>query len=146
MLTINKQLQEDRNELKTSNEHLQSRLTKVEQHLQGVQTQLSLTQQQLIGVQSMITYSRLWVVSHDLFAIGKEIGKGAWATVHETTFRGTTVAAKCLHNAITSPETREMFQQEMEMALHCQHENIVTFLGATLEGHPVILMELWISV
>ena len=35
-----------------------------------------------------------------------------------------------------------MFQIEMEMALDCQHENIVTFLGATLEGHPVILMEL----
>ena len=30
----------------------------------------------------------------------------------------------------------------MEMALHCQHQNIVTFLGITLENHPVILMEL----
>ena len=28
------------------------------------------------------------------------------------------------------------------MALQCQHQNIVTFLGATLEGPPVILMEL----
>ena len=28
------------------------------------------------------------------------------------------------------------------MALHCQHQNIVTFLGATIEGAPVILMEL----
>ena len=30
----------------------------------------------------------------------------------------------------------------METALHCQHQNVVTFLGATLEGHPVILMEM----
>ena len=30
----------------------------------------------------------------------------------------------------------------MEMALQCQHRNLVTFLGATLEGPPVILMEL----
>ena len=142
MHTINKQLQIDNDELKTSNAHLQNQLTKVEQHLQGVQTQLSLTQQQLIGIQSMVTHSRLWIVSHDQFAIKEEIGRGAWATVHKTMFRGNMVAAKCLHNAITAPETKEMFQKEMEMTLYCQHENIVTFLGATLEGHPVILMEL----
>ena len=104
--------------------------------------QLSLTQQQLLGVQSMMTCSRIWVVSHDQFTIGREIGRGAWATVHETRFRGATIAAKCLHQLITSPRTRELFQREMEMALHCQHQNIVTFLGATLEGPPVILMEL----
>ena len=142
MHTTNKQLQADNDELKTTNAHLQNQLTKVEQHLQDVQTQSSLTQQQLIGVQSMMTHSRLWVVSHDQFAIGEEIGRGSWATVHKTTFRGSTVAAKRLHNTITSPETREMFQKEMEMTLYCQHENIVTFLGATLGDHPVILMEL----
>ena len=149
MVKINTELQTSNSELQTSNANLQSRLTDIEQHLQGVwqsnvqlQTQLSLTQQQLIGVQSMMTHSRLWAVSHDQFSIGNEIGRGAWATVHETTFRGTTVAAKCLHNIITSSETREMFQGEMEMTLYCQHENIVTFLGATLDNNPVILMEL----
>ena len=90
----------------------------------------------------MMTCSRLWVVSHDQFTIGREIGRGAWATVHETTFRGATIAAKRLHQLITSTKTRQLFQREMEMALHCQHQNIVTFLGATLEGPPVILMEL----
>ena len=104
--------------------------------------QLSLTQQQLLGVQSMMTSSRLWVVSHDQYTIGREIGRGAWASVHETTFRGATVAAKCLHEIINAPKTRQLFQREMEMALQCQHQNIVTFLGATLEGPPVILMEL----
>ena len=149
MVTINKQLQTSNSELQTSKANLQDCLTDIEKHLQAVrqssvqlQTQLSLTQQQLIGVQSMMTHSRLWAVSDDQFSIGKEIGRGAWATVHETTFRGTIVAAKCLHNIINTPETREMFQQEMEMILHCQHENIVTFIGATLEDNPVILMEL----
>ena len=104
--------------------------------------QLSLTQQQLLGVQSMMTSSRLWVVSHDQFITGEEIGRGAWAAVHEAKFRGATVAAKCLHKLISSPTTRHLFQREMEMALQCQHRNIVTFLGATLEGPPVILMEL----
>ena len=110
--------------------------------LQSTANQLSLTQQQLLGVQSMLTCSRLWVVSIDQLTIGKEIGRGAWATVHEATFREATVAAKCLHKLITAPRTRQLFQREMEMALECQHQNIVTFLGATLEGPPVILMEL----
>ena len=121
-------VQKSNEELQESNAHLRN--------------QLSLTQQQLLGVQSMMTCSRLWVVSHDQFKIGREISRGAWATVHETTFRGTTVAAKCLHQLITAPTTRQLFQREMEMALQCQHQNIVTFLGATLEGPPVILMEL----
>ena len=104
--------------------------------------QLSLTQQQLLGVKSTISCSRLWVVSHDQFTIGREIGRRAWATVHEATIWGATVAAKGLHKLITAPKTKELFQREMEMALHCQHQNIVTFLGATLEDPSVVLMEL----
>ena len=122
-------------EVQKSNEELQ----KSNAHLIN---QLSLTQQQLLGLQSMMTCSRSWVVSNDQFTIGREIGRGAWASVHETTFRGTTVAAKCLHQLLNAPRTRQLFQREMEMALQCQHQNIVTFLGATLEGSPVILMEL----
>ena len=120
----------------------QQQLEDVQKTNSNLQNQLSLTQQQLLGVQSMMTCSRLWVVSHDQFTIGRELGRGAWATVHETEFRGATVAAKCLHQLITTPKTKQLFQQEMEMALQCQHQNIVTFLGATLEGPPVILMEL----
>ena len=114
----------------------------LQKNIIDLKNELSLTQLQLLGVQSMTTCSRLWAVSHDQFKIGREIGRGAWATVHEATFRGAAVAAKCLYNEITSPTTRELFHQEMQMALHCQHRNIVTFLGVTLEGHPVILMEL----
>ena len=72
-----------------------------------------------MGVQLMMSSSRLWVVSHDQYVTGKEIGRGAWATVHEATLRGTTVAVKCLHNAITALNTRELFQ---EMALISQHK------------------------
>ena len=122
-------------DVQKSNEELQRCNT-------NLMNQLSLTQKQLFGVQSMMTCGRLWVISHDQFAIGREIGRGAWATVHETTFRGTKVAAKRLHDLITADGTKRVFQREMEMALQCQHQNIVTFLGATLEGTPVILMEL----
>ena len=147
-LSLTQQQVSDVQRIKT-NDHLQNQLSITQQQLSDVQrkngylqNQLSLTQQQLLGVQSMMTCSRLWVVSHDQFTIGREIGRGAWATVHETKFRGATIAAKRLHHLITSPRTRELFSREMEMALHCQHQNIVTFLGATLEGPPVMLMEL----
>ena len=131
--------QQQLSDIQKANTLTQQQLQKANTYLKN---QLSLTQQQLLGVQSMMTCSRVWVVSHDQFTIGKEIGRGAWATVHETTFRGATIAAKRLHHLITSPRTRQLFTREMEMALHCQHQNIVTFLGATLEGPPVILMEL----
>ena len=122
-------------DVQKSNEHLQHQLSLT-------QNDLCLIQQQLLGMQLMTRSSRLWIVSNDQFTIGKEIGRGAWATVHEATFRGTTVAAKCLHDVITSHETKELFQREMDMALICQHENVITFLGSTMEGTPVILMEL----
>ena len=135
-------MQQQLSEVQKANSCLKDQLSEVQKGNVYLKDQLSLTQQQLSGVQSMMTCSRVWVVSHDDFTIGKEIGRGAWATVHETTFRGATVAAKRLHHLITSPRTRQLFQREMEMALQCQHQNIVTFLGATLEGPPVILMEL----
>ena len=128
-------VQKSNEDLKANNSHLQCQLS-------STQNQLSLTQQQLLGVQSMMRSSRLWVMSQNQFTVGKEIGRGAWATVHEATFRGAIAAAKCLHDVITVPKTRELFHREMEMALICQHQNIVTFLGATMEGAPVILMEL----
>ena len=135
-------MQQQLSEVQKANSCLKDQLSEVQKGNAYLKDQLSLTQQQLSGVQSMMTCSRVWVVSRDDFTIGKEIGRGAWATVHETTFRGATVAAKRLHHLITSPRTRQLFQREMEMALQCQHQNIVTFLGATLEGPPVILMEL----
>ena len=128
--------------LQKINEVLQVNYTLIQNELSATQNQLSLTQQQLLGVQSMVTSSRLWVVSHGQFTVGREIGRGAWATVHKSTFRGSIVAAKCLHELINASTTRQLFQREMEIALQCQHHNVVTFLGATLKEPLVILMEL----
>ena len=128
--------------LKTSNSYLQKRLSDVERKNEELRVQLSLSQQQLLGLQSMITFSKLWVITPDQFIIGKEIGRGAWATVHKATYRGATVAAKKLHDIIHSIETKKMFQHEMDITLSCQHQNVVTFLGATSEDPLVLLMEL----
>jgi len=105
----------------------------INQHLQD---QLSCAKQHLPNADSK------WVVSPGQFKIEEEIGRGSWATVHKAIYQGQLVAAKCLHRVINSPQTRELFQQEMQTALICQHKNIISFIGAKLEGDPVILMEL----
>ena len=43
---------------------------------------------------------------------------------------------------ITASEVKLLFQLEMDIALIFQNQNIVTFLGATIKGDPVILMKL----
>jgi len=43
---------------------------------------------------------------------------------------------------ITASEVKLLVQLEMDIALIFQNQNIVTFLGATIKGDPVILMKL----
>jgi len=109
----------------------------------SLQEQLFTTQQQLVGLQSMISLRRLWIIPRNEVTLGEEIDRGAWAAVKKATFRGTSIAVKHLHKSIISSETKAQFQREMEIALICQHRHIVTFIGATLdEKPPMILMEL----
>ena len=128
-------------EVKKFESQIQDVTHKVEHVLannQCLQDQVSRIEQHLLHSSKMCQ----WVVSQDQIKIGEEIGRGSWATVHKATFQGRLVAAKRLHEVICSPQTRELFQREMETAVICQHENIIKCFGVTLDGRPVILMEL----
>ena len=58
-------------------------------------------------------------------------------------FRGTRVAAKCFYQQIlVSQYNRQLFNREMHMAAHVCHPNLVQFIGASLEGEPIILTEI----
>jgi serine/threonine protein kinase len=57
-------------------------------------------------------------------------------------FRGLQVAAKCLHSTIISNHNRQLFMREMNISAKLRHPNLVQFIGATVEGKPVILTEL----
>ena len=72
----------------------------------------------------------------------RELGRGGWAEVKVAEFRGLQVAAKCLHSIIISEHNRQLFQREMNIAAQLHHPHLVQFIGATLEGEPVILTEL----
>ena len=70
------------------------------------------------------------------------IGVGGWAEVRVAHFRGALVAAKKLQQIIISEYNLELFQREMEIAAHVRHPNLLLFMGATTEEHPIFLSEL----
>ena len=85
----------------------------------------------------------LWMVERrEIQLTEQELGRGGWATVKVAEFRGLQVAAKCLHNIIISNYNRQLFVREMNIAAKLRHPNLIQFIGATLEGEPVILAEL----
>ncbi len=88
-------------------------------------------------------YDEQWVVRReDIELTGPEIGRGGWATVSVAKFRGTQVAVKRIHNQIVSRHNEDLFRREMQMAARLRHPNLVMFIGATLQGDMMILMEL----
>ena len=84
-----------------------------------------------------------WVIPRDDVNLsGKILGAGGWGSVHEATYRGRKVAAKCLHHAIMSQYNKEKFEKEMRMSAICKHSNLVEFIGAVMEEPAIILIEL----
>ena len=94
--------------------------------------------EQIKGLQD--TVERLWAISRDEVILSNNIlGTGGWGYVTEATYRGRTVAAKCLHEAIVSPHNQELFAKEMKISARCRQRNLVEFIGA-VPDHPVIIV------
>ena len=84
-----------------------------------------------------------WIVSAEEIVISdRELGRGGWGYVRVATFRGCSVAAKCLYNEIITGHNARLFQREMLIASKCRHPNLLQFIGATQQGMPIILTEL----
>ena len=84
-----------------------------------------------------------WVLRREEIQMTEEeLGRGGWAVVKVATFRGTRVAAKCLHHLIISRHNRDLFIREMTMAARVRHPNLLQFIGATLLGELIVLTEL----
>ena len=84
-----------------------------------------------------------WLISRREIALTQhELGSGGWGRVVKATFRNKQVAAKCLHHQIISDFNIQHFVREMQISSKCHHPNLLRFLGATLEGNPIILTEL----
>ena len=87
--------------------------------------------------------SRPWVVERgEVNLTHEKLGGGAYGEVRVAIFRGTRVAAKCLHQLIVSDYNRGVFTREMEISSRIHHPNIVQFVGATRVNNPILLYEL----
>ena len=126
--------------LKQQNMVLESQLLEVEQRARECERQ---ARQAEALVQQIQQESHCLVQRREIELTEEEMGRGGWAVVKVANFRGTRLAAKCFYQQIlVSRYNRQLFNREMNMAARLRHPNLVQFIGASLEGEPVILTEL----
>ena len=127
--------------LATQREHM----VDVDLRVRGIERRVGELQEQLRRGQGQGAMRRsFWVVGRgEIEATEEELGRGGWATVSVANFRGLRVAAKCMHrDLVVCDYNRALFSREMSIAATMRHPNLVQFIGATLEGIPIILTEL----
>ena len=125
-------------------EELQTQVQGSEDRVQDLQRSLDEIAQDLRQCENRLqTSSTHWVVRREEIELtGPELGVGGWATVTVAKFRGTQVAVKRIHVEIISHHNLQLFQREMNMAARLRHPNLIQFIGATIEGEMMIVMEL----
>lgn len=106
--------------------------------------QLALSTTQAEASELLRSGTRDWILLREEVTLGRKVlGKGAWGTVSEGTFRGCKVAVKEIHELILSDHNRRLFEREMNMASRCRHPNLLQFIGATNDdGSPLFITEL----
>ena len=84
-----------------------------------------------------------WVVPRsDVQITMEEVGRGRWTNIRVAYYKGQKVAARCLYNQIVSDSNQKIFQESIDLAAKMRHPNILPFIGAVMEGEPMILTEL----
>ena len=117
---------------------------RAEETVQHVERSLAETRQSLRQSEERYQISSThWAVRREEIELtGPELGAGGWATVTVAKFRGAQVAVKRIHNQIISRHNIQLFQREMNIAARLRHPNLIQFIGATMEGEMMIIMEL----
>ena len=88
----------------------------------------------------------LWELPREEVHISQTLlGTGGWGYVARGTFQEQTVAVKCLHRAILSPQNEGRLKREISIMSQVRHPNLLLLIGAVLtterEG-PLIVTEL----
>ena len=125
-------------------EELRTQVHDAEDRVQGWQKSLAETTQELRQFEDRLhSNSTHWVVrKEEIELTGPQLGVGGWATVAMAKFRGIQVAVKRIHDEIICDHNLQLFQREMNMAARLRHPNLIQFIGATMEGEMMIVMEL----
>lgn len=112
-------------------------MTEMLQRIDQITIQMTTTQRLFNAVKPQ------WLIGHNEISLSQqEIGSGSWGKVVKATYKGEQVAAKCLHHQIVADYNIQQFVREIDIFAKCQHQNLLKFVGATLEGDPIILTEL----
>lgn len=84
-----------------------------------------------------------WIIQRDEIQVTDvELGRGGWGAVKIANFRGSQFAAKCFYEELNYNFHLQVLHREMQMAARLRHPNMVQFIGASIEGNPIILTEL----
>ena len=128
--------------LQQQNEEMAVRVRQAEQRAREAQERARTTEQRAQRLEAR-GHDQFWMVNREEIQLtDQELGRGGWAVVRVAKFRGLRVAAKCLHTLIVSDYNRQLFVREMSIAARVRHPNLVQFIGAMMEGEPIILTEL----
>ena len=128
--------------LQQQNEDMAVRVRQAEQTAREAQERARMTEQRAQRLETR-GHDQFWVVNRvEIQLTNQELGRGGWAVVRVAKFRGLRVAAKCLHTLIVSDYNQQLFVREMSIAARVRHPNLVQFIGAMMEGEPIILTEL----
>ena len=120
--------------LHTQNESLQQKTKSLEARFECLESSMSAEKKNLTSLEAK------WAIARDEISFSDEtLGTGGWGYVKEATFRGQQVAAKFLHEEITSWHNQELFAKEMKIYAQCRHRNLVEFIGA-VPDHPAIIV------
>ena len=126
------QYQQQSREERAQHQLLESRITTAISNLRG----------EPVAPQAL----EMWELPREEVHISQTLlGTGGWGYVARGTFQGQTVAVKCLHRAILSPENEGRLRREISIMLQVRHPNLLLLIGAVLttkgEG-PLIVTEL----
>ncbi|CAN4083237.1 unnamed protein product [Withania somnifera] len=94
---------------------------------------------------SAVTIDNNLLIDIHQLSIGPVLSEGPYSVVHEGLYKSMPVAIKIIQpdmSANVSPERKEKFQREVTLLSKVKHDNIVKFIGASMEPALILVTEL----
>ncbi|KAK4346811.1 hypothetical protein RND71_033150 [Anisodus tanguticus] len=97
------------------------------------------------SAQNNVTIDKKLLIDLHQLSIGPMLSEGPYSAVYEGLYKSMPVAIKIIQpdmSANVSPERKEKFQRELTLLSKVKHENIVKFIGASMEPALMLVTEL----
>ncbi|PWA32605.1 protein kinase superfamily protein [Artemisia annua] len=98
-----------------------------------------------MGSRGELRVDTKWIIDPTLVSIGDKIGEGSHTEVYWGIYKSLTVVVKVIKQDIGEHKVAQIktrFLREVAMLSTLQHENVVKFIGASMEPMMVIITEL----